>query len=122
MKPPVVWRRICAPVKSRSASIWSWPPSTTPAPPNSVKKIFGTPALSKRFAAPGLSTNCIKDRSCRMGYYRSLREYLQTLESREKLFRIEREVCRETELHPLVRWQFRGLAESERRAFLFENV
>ncbi|HEU4639344.1 MAG TPA: hypothetical protein VFS84_10865, partial [Candidatus Binatia bacterium] len=36
--------------------------------------------------------------------------------------RIQREVCRETELHPLVRWQFRGLPESERRAFLFENV
>jgi hypothetical protein len=32
------------------------------------------------------------------------------LENREKLFRIQREVCRETELHPLVRWQFRGLA------------
>lgn len=57
-----------------------------------------------------------------MGYYPSLREYVHTLESREKLFRIQREVCRETELHPLVRWQFRGLPESERRAFLFENV
>jgi UbiD family decarboxylase len=57
-----------------------------------------------------------------MGYYPSLREYIKTLESRGKLFRIEREVCRETELHPLVRWQFRGLAENERRAFLFEKV
>jgi UbiD family decarboxylase len=57
-----------------------------------------------------------------MGYYPSLREYVRTLESREKLFRIQREVCRETELHPLVRWQFRGLPENERRAFLFEKV
>ena len=57
-----------------------------------------------------------------MGYYPSLREYVHTLESREKLFRIQREVCRETELHPLVRWQFRGHPESERRAFLVENV
>lgn len=57
-----------------------------------------------------------------MGYYGSLREYIQVLESSGKLFRIRREVCRETELHPLVRWQFRGLPESERRAFLFENV
>ena len=57
-----------------------------------------------------------------MGYYPSLREYVQTLESRGKLFRIEREVCRETELHPLVRWQFRGLPENERRAFLFAKV
>ncbi|HKY09973.1 MAG TPA: UbiD family decarboxylase domain-containing protein, partial [Candidatus Binatia bacterium] len=57
-----------------------------------------------------------------MGYYTSLRDYIETLESREKLFRIGREVCRETELEPLVRWQFRGLPESERRAFLFEKV
>ncbi|MBI2229288.1 MAG: UbiD family decarboxylase, partial [Deltaproteobacteria bacterium] len=57
-----------------------------------------------------------------MGTYRSLRDYIEILESHEKLFRIRREVCRETELHPLVRWQFRGLPESERRAFLFENV
>ena len=57
-----------------------------------------------------------------MSYYTSLRDYIETLESRGKLFRIQREVCRETELEPLVRWQFRGLPESERRAFLFENV
>jgi 4-hydroxy-3-polyprenylbenzoate decarboxylase len=57
-----------------------------------------------------------------VGYYTSLRDYIETLESREKLFRIQREVCRETELEPLVRWQFRGLQESERRAFLFEKV
>ena len=57
-----------------------------------------------------------------MVYYPSLREYVRTLENREKLFRIQREVCRETELHPLVRWQFRGLPENERRAFLFEKV
>jgi hypothetical protein len=44
-----------------------------------------------------------------VGYYPNLREYVRTLESREKLFRIQREVWRETELHPLVRWQFRGL-------------
>jgi hypothetical protein len=44
-----------------------------------------------------------------VGYYPSLREYVRTLENHEKLFRIEREVCRETELHPLVRWQFRRL-------------
>ena len=54
--------------------------------------------------------------------YLSLREYIQALDSRGKLFRIPREVSRETELHPLVRWQFRGLPESERRAFLFEKV
>ncbi len=29
---------------------------------------------------------------------------------------------KDTELMPLVRWQFRGLPEKERKAFLFENV
>ena len=39
------------------------------------------------------------------------------------LVRIDREVNKDTELHPLVRWQFQGgLDEDERRAFLFTNV
>ena len=39
------------------------------------------------------------------------------------LRRIERAVNKDTELHPLVRWQFQGgLKEDERRAFLFTNV
>ncbi len=57
-----------------------------------------------------------------MAYYRDLREYLKTLEEKNKLVRIKREINKDTELHPLVRWQFRGLPESERRGFLFENV
>ncbi len=37
--------------------------------------------------------------------------------------RIERPMDKDTELHPLVRWQFLGgVAENERRAFLFTNV
>ena len=37
--------------------------------------------------------------------------------------RIERRINKDTELHPLVRWQFQGgLDEDERRAFLFTNV
>ena len=57
-----------------------------------------------------------------MAYYRDLREYLQTLEAKNKLVRIKREINKDTELHPIVRWQFRGLPEAERRGFLFENV
>jgi UbiD family decarboxylase len=52
----------------------------------------------------------------------SLREHLANLESRGLLTRVSREINKDTELHPLVRWQFRGLEESQRRAFLFENV
>src|ERR1700741_785912 len=50
-------------------------------------------------------------------------EHLANLEAAGLLVRIEREVDKDTELHPLVRWQFQGgLAEDQRRAFLFTNV
>jgi UbiD family decarboxylase len=50
-------------------------------------------------------------------------EHLARLEAEGLLLRIERPINKETELHPLVRWQFQGgMAEDERRAFLFNNV
>ena len=55
-------------------------------------------------------------------YYRDVREHLRVLEERGKLIRIKREINKDTELMPLVRWQFRGLEEEQRKAFLFENV
>ena len=57
-----------------------------------------------------------------MGYYKDLREQIEALEARGKLVRIKREINKDTELMPLVRLQFRGLPEKERKAFLFENV
>jgi 4-hydroxy-3-polyprenylbenzoate decarboxylase len=51
-----------------------------------------------------------------------MREYLERLEAHGKLVRVKIEINKDTELMPLVRWQFRGLAEEERKAFLFENV
>jgi 4-hydroxy-3-polyprenylbenzoate decarboxylase len=55
-------------------------------------------------------------------YYRDFREHLAALEERGKLVRIKRRINKDTELMPLVRWQFRGLDEEQRKAFLFENV
>jgi UbiD family decarboxylase len=50
-------------------------------------------------------------------------EHLALLEAQGLVVRIERAVNKDTELHPLVRWQFQGgLTEDERRAFLFTNV
>lgn len=57
-----------------------------------------------------------------MGYYKDLREHVKALEANGKLVRVKREINKDTELMPLVRWQFRGLPEKERKAFLFENV
>ena len=55
-------------------------------------------------------------------YYDDVREHLKALEERGKLIRVQREINKDTELMPLVRWQFRGLEEKHRKAFLFENV
>ncbi len=50
-------------------------------------------------------------------------QHLARLEARGLLTRIDRPINKDTELHPLARWQFQGgLAESERRAFLFTHV
>jgi UbiD family decarboxylase len=57
-----------------------------------------------------------------VAYYRDLREYLAALEERGLLVRVREPVDKDTELHPLVRLQFRGRPEPERRAFLFEKV
>src|ERR1700728_2733188 len=50
-------------------------------------------------------------------------EHLQRLEALGLVTRVERAINKDTELHPLVRWQFQGgLHEDQRRAFLFTNV
>jgi UbiD family decarboxylase len=49
--------------------------------------------------------------------------HLAALEAEGLLVRVDRPIDKDTELHPLVRWQFQGgLPENERRAFLFTNV
>lgn len=57
-----------------------------------------------------------------MKYYKDLREYIDVLKWNGHLVTIKREINKDTELQPLVRWQLRGLPEKERKAFLFENV
>ena len=54
--------------------------------------------------------------------YRSLRDYLDALSERGLLHIIDETVCKDTELVPLVRLQFRGLAEEHRKAFWFRSV
>ncbi len=55
--------------------------------------------------------------------YTNLREHLKALEQKGLLIRVAKKINKDTELHPLVRWQFRSnIPESERKGFLFENV
>src|ERR1700740_732286 len=50
-------------------------------------------------------------------------EHLARLEAAGLLLRIDRAINKDTELHPLVRWQFQGgLQEEERRGVLFTKV
>src|SRR6195256_600220 len=52
-----------------------------------------------------------------------LHDHIAALETAGQLIRVDRPINKDTEMHPLVRWQFRGgLKESERKAFLFTHV
>jgi 4-hydroxy-3-polyprenylbenzoate decarboxylase len=55
-------------------------------------------------------------------YWPTLGTYVEALDRAGKLNRVTVPINKDTELHPLVRLQFRGLPEKERKAFLFENI
>jgi 4-hydroxy-3-polyprenylbenzoate decarboxylase len=55
--------------------------------------------------------------------YPDLHDHLETLKQRGLLQVIDRPIDKDSELHPLVRWQFvGGMDEAERKAFLFTNI
>src|ERR1051326_32717 len=55
--------------------------------------------------------------------YADLRDHIEALERAGLLVRVRRLINKDTEMHPLVRWQYRGgLPEKDWRGFLFENV
>ncbi|HXV12409.1 MAG TPA: UbiD family decarboxylase [Burkholderiales bacterium] len=55
--------------------------------------------------------------------YADLHEHLDELRKKGLLLTIDRPIDKDSELHPLVRWQYvGGVEEHERRAFLFTNV
>src|SRR3974390_47652 len=50
-------------------------------------------------------------------------EHLRRLEARGLVARLDAAIDKDMDLPPLVRWQFQGgLAQEQRRAFLFTNV
>ncbi len=55
--------------------------------------------------------------------YPDLHDHLAELERRGLLLRVDRRIDKDAGLHALVRWQFvGGMAEAERKAFLFTNI
>ena len=55
--------------------------------------------------------------------YRNLHEHIELLDDKGLLITIDEPIDKDLEMHPLVRWQFRGdIAERDRKAFLFNNI
>ena len=55
--------------------------------------------------------------------YSDFQDHLKTLDERGLLRKIDEPINKDTEMHPLVRWQFRGgIQEPNRKAFLFNNI
>jgi 4-hydroxy-3-polyprenylbenzoate decarboxylase len=55
--------------------------------------------------------------------YPDLHDHVRTLDKAGLLVTVDRPINKDTEMHPLVRWQFRGgIEEKDRKAFLFTNV
>ena len=55
--------------------------------------------------------------------YPDLHDHLKALDDAGLLVTVYREINKATDMHPLVRWQFRGgIEEKDRKAFLFTNV
>ena len=62
-------------------------------------------------------------KSLKKGGYPDFHQHLQKLDEAGLLTTIDEPVNKDTQLHPLVRWQFRGgIPEEERKAFKFTNV
>jgi UbiD family decarboxylase len=86
-------------------------PIKTPAP-KGMKAIVNAPVK-----------DAAKHRAVGVRGYRDLHEHLAELDKAGLLVTIDRPINKDTELHPLVRWQFRGgIEEKDRKAFLFTNV
>ena len=55
--------------------------------------------------------------------YPDLHDHIRALDAAGLLVTVDRPINKDTEMHPLVRWQFRGgIEEKDRKAFLFTNV
>ncbi|MEK9677840.1 MAG: UbiD family decarboxylase [Rhodospirillaceae bacterium] len=55
--------------------------------------------------------------------YRDMHQHLDALRKADLLYEIDAPVDKDSEMHSLVRWQYRGgIAEDDRKAFLFTNI
>src|SRR6266404_4851464 len=72
---------------------------------------------------PKRKTSFSASTKSRKSPYPDLHDHVRALEKAGQLIRVDRPINKDTEMHPLVRWQFRGgIEERDRKAFLFTNV
>ncbi|MBT6289222.1 MAG: UbiD family decarboxylase [Rhodospirillaceae bacterium] len=63
------------------------------------------------------------DKAATTRQYRDLPEHIDALRDAGLLIEVDRPINKDTEMHPLVRWQYRGgVPEHDRKAWLFTNV
>src|ERR1700752_619200 len=79
---------------------------------------------AKRGSAPGAAPSSPPSpRGAPARGYPDLHDHIRALDKAGLLVTVDRPINKDTEMHPLVRWQFRGgIEEKDRRAFLFTNV
>lgn len=77
--------------------------------------------MAKRLSKPPSSGNVSRS-AVPSRMYPDLHEHIERLEREGLLIRVTEPVDKDQEMHPLVRWQFRGgIKEKDRKAFLFEK-
>ena len=65
----------------------------------------------------------IREQTAEERGYVDLHEHIVALREAGLLFEVDREINKDTEMHPLVRWQYRGgVEEEDRKAWMFNNV
>src|ERR1700722_4315149 len=77
----------------------------------------------RKSAAKPAAKGAAPERSYPERSYPDLHDHLRALDKAGLLVTVDRPINKDTEMHPLVRWQFRGgIEEKDRKAFLFTNV
>jgi UbiD family decarboxylase len=85
--------------------------------PRGAKKIINETIMDTRTRPKRTRSNVLR-RS-----YPDLHDHIRALDKAGLLIRVDRPINKDSEMHPLVRWQFRGgIEEKDRKAFLFTNV
>jgi hypothetical protein len=70
---------------------------------------------STKSVPQGSNQNESQDASVEGFPFRDVRDYLAEFEKRDMLIEVNRLMNKDTEIMPLVRWQFRGLNQSQRK-------